>query len=115
VTLDRIYGDRTKVTKETVDGYRKALELPRSMDYGIGIARCWAKDIPYLRQCMEQIIEIPTLLIWGDRDCLVPVASAELLKKHLKNVELEVMPGIGHLPYEERPEEFNRILLQFLK
>lgn len=113
--LERMYGDRSRVTKETLVGYRKPLLLPRSIDYGLGIVRSWAKDIPHLKSCVEQIASMPTLLIWGGRDRLVPLASARELKNHLRNSELVVMSGIGHLPYEEGPEEFNRVLLQFVK
>lgn len=112
--LGRMYGDRSKVTKETFVGYRKPTLLPRSIEYGLEIVQTWDKDILYLRNCVEHIETLPTLLIWGDRDNLVPLTSARELKNHLKNSELMIMNGIGHLPYEERPEEFNQILLRFL-
>ena len=112
--LERMYGDPARVTRETVDGYRKPLLLPRSIDYGLGVVQSWDEDIQYLRDCVDKIQTLPTLMIWGDRDRLVPLASARELKNHLKNSELVVMEGIGHLPYEENAEEFNRVLLKFL-
>jgi len=39
----------------------------------------------------------------------------EKLARHFSNVQTVVFPGIGHLPYEECPEEFNRELIRFLK
>ena len=41
-------------------------------------------------------------------------SSAAPLRKYFPNSELIVFPGIGHLPYEECPEEFNRALIGFL-
>jgi pimeloyl-ACP methyl ester carboxylesterase len=41
--------------------------------------------------------------------------SAEQLRQHFKKCEVVIYPGVGHLPYEEVPEQFNATLLEFLK
>ncbi|HEU5402786.1 MAG TPA: alpha/beta hydrolase [Terriglobales bacterium] len=113
--LERMYGDNSLLTEATREGYQKGLDLPRTIDYGIGICRTWRSDLSYLRTAVEQIGDLPTLLIWGRRDKVVPLAGGEELNRHLKNAKLVVMDRAGHLPYEEYPEEFNRILLQYLR
>ena len=60
-------------------------------------------------------IPAPTLLIVGDEDQPRIFAAAELLEKELPNVRRIVMHGTAHLPNMERPEEFNRLVLDFLK
>lgn len=112
--LERMYGDNSLLTDATRNGYSQSVDLPRSIDYGIAICRSWRGDLAYLRAAIETIGDLPTLLIWGRRDKVVPLASGEELKRHLKNAKLVVMDRAGHLPYEEYPEEFNRILLEFL-
>jgi pimeloyl-ACP methyl ester carboxylesterase len=112
--MERMYGDDSRITHETLEGYRRHLELPRSLDYGIAIARSWERDLACLPEAIEQIGDLPTLLIWGKKDKVVPIISGQELKRHLKNAQLEVMDRAGHLPYEEYPEEFNHILLRFL-
>jgi pimeloyl-ACP methyl ester carboxylesterase len=114
VMLERMYGDRSKITLETLTGYRKPLLLPRSIDYGMAIAKSWGNDLPHLVGCVETVSGMPVLLIWGDHDRLVPLASGQELKRHLKGAEMVVMKSVGHLPYEESPGEFNRVLLEFL-
>jgi pimeloyl-ACP methyl ester carboxylesterase len=52
--------------------------------------------------------------VWGERDAAVYASSAEPLRQHLPNSKLVRYPGVGHLPYEEVPEEFNRTVLDFL-
>ena len=63
---------------------------------------------------MPRIAHIPTLLIWGSLDTAVDPASAMQLKQRLKNCKLVMFDGVGHLPYEETPEEFNRAVAEFL-
>jgi pimeloyl-ACP methyl ester carboxylesterase len=113
--LERMYGDNALLSDETREGYRKALDLPRSIDYGIAICRNWRSDLEYLSEAIEQIGDLATLLIWGRKDIVVPLIGGQELKHHLKNAELVVMDRSGHLPYEEYPGEFNRILLEFLR
>lgn len=59
-------------------------------------------------------LKIPVQLIWGADDPLFPVAHAERAKGLIEGSKLTVIPGAGHSPQAERPEEFNRILHTFL-
>ncbi len=67
-----------------------------------------------LRALLPKLSAIPALLIWGSEDPAVYVSSMEPLARHFANVQTVVFPGVGHVPYEERPEEFNRELINFL-
>ena len=60
-------------------------------------------------------IHAPTLLIVGDEDQPRVFAAADLLEKELPNQRKIVMHGTAHLPNMERPEEFNRLVLEFLQ
>ena len=60
-------------------------------------------------------IHAPTLLIVGDEDQPRVFAAADLLEKELPNQRKVVMHGTAHLPSMERPEEFNRLVLEFLQ
>jgi pimeloyl-ACP methyl ester carboxylesterase len=58
---------------------------------------------------------IPLLMIWGTRDRLVDLKSAEILGRHFKNFRLAVIDNAGHLPYEEVPERFCPPVQKFLE
>lgn len=60
-------------------------------------------------------IQAPTLVLVGDEDRPRPLAAADLLAKELPNARKVVMTGTAHLPNMECPEEFNRLVLKFLK
>jgi pimeloyl-ACP methyl ester carboxylesterase len=59
-------------------------------------------------------IKIPLQLIWGADDPLFPVAHAARAHALVAKSRLAVIAGAGHSPQAERPEEFNRVLLDFI-
>lgn len=62
---------------------------------------------------LEQI-EVPTLIIWGEQDQVVPVAHAHNAAERLPNARLHIFDGCGHVPNIERAEEFNKLVTAFL-
>jgi pimeloyl-ACP methyl ester carboxylesterase len=59
-------------------------------------------------------IKVPLQLIWGADDPLFPVAHAARAHALVARSRLAVIAGAGHSPQAERPEEFNRVLLNFI-
>jgi pimeloyl-ACP methyl ester carboxylesterase len=60
-------------------------------------------------------LKTPALVVGAAEDLAVPPAHAEALAAGLPDVELHIIPNAGHLANLERPEAFNRILLDYLK
>ena len=59
-------------------------------------------------------IQAPTLLVWGDRDTIVPFAVADEWRRAIPQARLVVLPGAGHVPMVERPVAFIHALREFL-
>jgi 3-oxoadipate enol-lactonase len=59
-------------------------------------------------------IKAPTLIIVGEEDILIPMKYSKLLNEGIKGSRLAIIKGSGHAPSIEKPEEFNRIVLNFL-
>lgn len=114
LVLRRLYGDSRRISPGTLEGYSAPFAIPGTLEHGLGILRSWREDLQQLEAALPQIAHIPTLLIWGSRDRAVSAASANALRERFRNCRLVLMQGIGHLPYEEAPEEFNRIVGEFL-
>lgn len=112
--LRDLYGDPKRIAPGTVEGYEAGLQAPGSFEHLLRIVRSWHGDLNSLAQVLPLIQDIPTLLLWGAQDHAVYASSAYELHKRLKNSALIMMEGVGHLPYEEVPEEFNRIVVDFL-
>lgn len=56
----------------------------------------------------------PTLLIWGEQERAVPLETGRTAHAMLDGSELAVISDASHAPYFEQPDEFNRVLLDFL-
>lgn len=57
----------------------------------------------------------PVLLVWGRNDTTVPLVHSDDLRAAMPGAEFHVIENCGHIPHYEKPEEFNPILLEFLK
>jgi len=110
----RLYGDTRRIRPGTREGYLAPLRQAGSFEYVLGVLRSWNHDLKELESLLPRIAHIPTLLIWGDQDAAVNPASAYPLQKRFRDCHLLMMEGVGHLPYEEVPEEFNRAVMEFL-
>lgn len=110
----RLYGDRSHIPPEALEGYKAPLAKPRLFDHALTIASTWTEDLRELEATLPKLASVPTLFMWGSKDPAVYASSAAPLAKYFPNSKLIVFPGIGHLPYEECPEEFNRALIEFL-
>lgn len=58
---------------------------------------------------------VPTLIVWGDHDRIIPLDHAYLAHEAISNSRLEVMAGVGHYPHVEEPVRFVEILRDFLR
>jgi pimeloyl-ACP methyl ester carboxylesterase len=110
----RMYGNRSRIPAGTMEGYLAPLAKPGLFELALSIVRTWTQDLRELETILPKLANVPALLMWGSKDSAVYASSAEVLAKYFPNSQLIVFPGVGHLPYEECPEEFNRALIEFL-
>jgi len=113
--LKRLYGDLSRMRPGTMEGYRQPLLVPGAFEYCLSILRSWNRDLKELGAVIPSLASLPNLLMWGDRDAAVDPRSADRLKEQIRGSELVMFPGVGHLPYEEVPQEFSRAVMDFLQ
>lgn len=110
----RLYANRKTIPAGSLEGYTAPMAIPGLLEHALSIVRTWTTDLRELEMLLPKLAPIPTLLMWGTKDPAVYISSMEPLARHFERVEKVVFPGVGHLPYEECPEEFNRELIKFL-
>lgn len=112
--LRRMFGDGSRIPPDSLEGYRIPALKNHALRHAARIVRNWTADLAELEAALPKIRDYPTLLIWGTRDRAVDFRSAEPLRRNFRNARLLAFEGVGHLPYEEAPEDFNRALVAFL-
>ena len=70
---------------------------------------------PALPHLLGRAASIPTLLVWGAQDAIVPVSAGRAYKEAIPGSELVVVEGSGHRPEIEAPDEFLKLVLDFFK
>lgn len=59
-------------------------------------------------------LSVPTLVVWGQQDRIIPVAHAQIAVKTIPGARLQLFDRCGHMPQLEHPDEFNNLVLEFL-
>ncbi len=58
--------------------------------------------------------DIPTMLVWGERDPMIPADHGVQAHEVVSGSRLEIFPGAGHFPHRHAPERFTEVLLEFI-
>ncbi|HEU5233298.1 MAG TPA: alpha/beta hydrolase [Terriglobales bacterium] len=111
--IKRMCGESSILALGIGAGYRQPLRERGITGHIRSSLQTFITEVEALRPKLSELRNIPTLLIWGDHDPVVELESGHQLQQAL-GAKMVVMPGIGHLPYEENPEEFSRIVLKYL-
>jgi pimeloyl-ACP methyl ester carboxylesterase len=64
----------------------------------------WQRPYDLKLQRWLHRLTMPTLLLWGDADRLIPVEQAPIWAEHIPNAEVRILPGVGHLMFDESRE-----------
>lgn len=110
--LNRAWHDSTRITAEIREGYFAPF---RVTDWDKGM---WeAARVNHSLGLRHQIgaLRVPTLVITGDDDRVVPVAESRRLASELPDAKLEVIPDCGHIPQEEQPQLFLDAVIPFIR
>jgi len=96
-----------------------AYKLAGTRDYYVadGIMKETMKKI-WKEEPLEMILEkikVPTLILWGKKDDVLPLKDAYRIKEKIKRSQLRILPGVRHSPHREAPEELSKILVSFLQ
>ena len=98
----------TAPPQEDVDAFGASMRAFHPAGFR-AMARAAAED---LRDLLPRV-DVPTLLVYGDKDVRAPLSVAEDLDAAIPGSTLVVLPGIGHVCNIEAPEEFNDIVRRF--
>ena len=115
--LNQFVADPSSVSDDLVAIYQRPLVVQgATQSLGDWVkAQVDADDAPLRDAATYKELTTPTLLVWGERDTIIPLWQGQRLAEWLPSARLVVLPGIGHLPQVEKPQAFQSALVGFLK
>ncbi len=114
LALGRMYGDTDRMREGAAERYVGAMRVPGTVEYVLSVLSRWFDDMRDLRAVLDRVRSVPALLLWGDRDRAVSLRSADVLMQSFDRAEFAMLPGVGHLPFEEVPQAFCASISGFL-
>ena len=75
----------------------------------------WRGQIVTMRDRAYLAQYLPAMVVWGQRDTVIPVAHAEVAQSLLPGARLEIFPTAGHFPQADEPELFADVLMDFIE
>lgn len=110
-TLTPAYADASVMTDDLVAQYRDMMLAP-------GVRRAIIDRLPQTvlarPEPLLNRITAPTLLLWGEKDRMIPVANATDYLREIAGARLVTFPDLGHVPQEEAPDRSLQALQAFL-
>jgi len=111
--LDQVFVTRNAYTEKFV---KDALDRPihPTIDEMAKVFHDLVPDLlePTILENVDRF-QMPVLIVWGDRDRLIPRKSVEAVARRLPNVMLKIIPGCGHMPMIECPDTVVRAIEEF--
>jgi pimeloyl-ACP methyl ester carboxylesterase len=110
MNMEQVYGDPTRITSADVDRFYDLLLREGNRQATLERLRKPGQD------CSDSIpfIQVPTLILWGEKDRWIPVEHAFRFAKAIQSSQLKVFPQAGHVPMEEIPSESAQEVFNFL-
>lgn len=110
--LRRLYGDPSRITDRDIDQYYAPMRAPGAGRALRGVLREYRFDA--LQSRIDSVV-VPTLVIWGSKDPLIPATTGQTIVARLQRGAFVLIPDAGHVLPEEAPVAFNRTLIAFLR
>lgn len=110
-SLQSVYGEPSRVSAELVDRY---FELTLRTGNRPALRQRFARMQPGAHAERLQQLRVPTLILWGEKDRLIPPAFAKNFARDIPGSQLVLLPGLGHVPQEEDPVASLAPVLTFL-
>lgn len=110
--LRSAYHDPSRVTDDVLQGYRRSLRVD---DWDRALWELTKASYPLNLDQKTAQVEVPTLVITGDDDRIVPTEDSVRLAQDIPGAQLAVLADCGHLPQEECPGAFLKVLIPFVE
>ncbi len=106
-------GPGQKINAKIIEDFVTRMKLPNAkmafMSTLLGL-----KNAENILEVLKTI-SIPTLIVWGERDPVIPIKFADSFVSCIKDCRLYRMDNCGHTPYVDEPEKFTKLVTDFFR
>ncbi len=106
-------GPGREINKKIIEDFVTRMKLPNAkmafMSTLLGL-----KNAENILEVLKTI-SIPTLIVWGERDPVIPIKFADSFVSSIKDCRFYRMDNCGHTPYVDEPEKFTKLVTDFLR
>ena len=114
MTLRRCYYDIKRTTREQMEAYAGPMASPGGRHALLQTVRqCVPANADEIIAKLN-LITVPTFILWGRQDKVIPLRVGELLHQAIPNSTFEIIEQCGHVPQEEKPDETIARISRFL-
>jgi len=111
--FEQMVSDGTKIPLKLVESFIKRINLPNAK-YAFRSTLQNSTNTQIKLDKLKLMDSIPTLIIWGVEDRVIPLQHSELFKKSISNSHVEIIQDAGHAPFTEKPEQVSELIRNFL-
>jgi pimeloyl-ACP methyl ester carboxylesterase len=106
-------GGTRQVSQKVIEDFVKRMKLPNAkmafMSTLLGL-----KNAELITNSLKKI-SVPTLIIWGEHDPVIPIQYADEFVSSIQDCRFYMMDNSGHTPYVDDPKRFSQLVLDFLE
>lgn len=110
--LSSAYYNKDFVDDELIELYNRPFRLKDTNRSYLSILK---SDTDYDFEGILASVEIPVLIIWGEKDTWIDIGDAYRFEESIEDATLKIIPGAGHLPMEEKSGAVNKAIIDFME
>lgn len=113
--IKRVFVYKKKISRDYLDNLTRFQKVGGTNEVLLKVLRLRFFDtlLNEIRRLGQ--MDVPILIVWGRHDKSIPVERGQAMHRILKGSRLEVFEYSAHVAHDEQPEEFNRLVIEFLK
>jgi pimeloyl-ACP methyl ester carboxylesterase len=120
LALRDVFADQRRIPNGLIEIFRRDAARPvtgqtylKTLRTSVTLRGIRPEIVRHMRTAAAQI-SAPTLIVWGTKDRIIPSDQAPVAARTIPGARLQMMTGLGHVPYLEAPDAFNTVLAAFL-
>jgi len=111
--FEQMVADPTRISSKLVEGFISRINLPNAK-YAFKSTLANSANTQIGLKRLKLISDIPTMILWGIEDRVIPLEHSRLFKEGIKDSQITIIQDAGHAPFVEKPALVCEILRKFL-